>query len=100
MSPAPLAKAGRVQPGGTSKVVARCFRMHRLHSDIDVLHAGESRLAILTMMNASAFPWEEQISVGVCQARACREWVDACFADEVREFAQRRHHAVLRAIAR
>jgi hypothetical protein len=41
------------------------------------MQAAESVLTLLARLDISKFPWEERIGVGVSQARAMREWVEA-----------------------
>ena len=44
---------------------------------IDKLHAADSIVTLLARLDTSAFPWEERVAVGVCQARAIDDWLDA-----------------------
>jgi len=44
---------------------------------IDRLHAAESVVALLARLDVSAFPWEERLAVGACQARAIDDWLEA-----------------------
>jgi hypothetical protein len=40
------------------------------------MHAAESVATLLGRLDVSAFPLDEQIAVGECQARAIDEWLD------------------------
>ena len=51
--------------------------MNASHSPIGRIEAAESVFTLLARLDVSKFPWEERISVGVVQARALREWIEA-----------------------
>jgi hypothetical protein len=45
------------------------------------LYAAESILTLFSQLDTSAFPWEERIAVGACQAKAANEWLDLYHLD-------------------
>ena len=42
---------------------------------VDRLYASDSVITLLGKLDVSKFPWEERIAVGVCKARATKEWI-------------------------
>ena len=42
---------------------------------VDRLYASDSVITLLGKLDVSKFPWDERIAVGVCQARATKEWI-------------------------
>ena len=66
---------------------------------IDKLFAADSVITLLGKVDVTAFPWDERIAVGACQAKA----IDACF-DELQDKrsrlrSRRSHQAILQAVA-
>jgi hypothetical protein len=61
---------------------------HASHSPTRI-EAAESVIALLTRLNASRFPSEEQVAVAVCQMRALREWIEAIRAAKAHSRFQR-----------
>jgi hypothetical protein len=42
----------------------------------DKFYAAESIITLFSQLNTSAFPWEERIAVGSCQAKAANELIN------------------------
>jgi hypothetical protein len=50
----------------------------------DRLYAAESVITVLAQLNVTKFPWEERVAVGVCQAKAMSDWLEAYWSERVR----------------
>jgi len=71
--------------------------MQGRHSQIDSFSAADSIITLLGKLDASAFPWEERIAVGACQAKAIDAWFEAYRRSRLRSKSS--HRAVLKAVA-
>jgi hypothetical protein len=50
----------------------------------DRLYAAESVITVLAQLNVTKFPSEERVAVGVCQAKAMNDWLEAYWSERVR----------------
>lgn len=66
---------------------------------IDKLSAADSVITLLGKLDASAFPWDERIAVGACQAKAIEAWLEAYQGEKSGLRSRRSHRAVLQAVA-
>jgi hypothetical protein len=48
------------------------------------LYAAESVITVLAQLNVTKFPWEEQVAVGVCQAKAMNDWLEQYWSERAR----------------
>jgi hypothetical protein len=64
------------------------------HSPSDRIEAAESIFTLLARLDVSRFPWEERIGVGVCQAKAMRQWIEAIRSAKAHLRFQRLFHRV------
>ena len=72
-----LSLPGRSSGEQASAFLVSCYMEHPSRLAISRLSAAESIAALLGRLDVSRFPWDEKLAVGVCQARAIDEWIDA-----------------------